>query len=61
MVGWNQVDDLLGLGCRDRRLETTMAHLEILVQDAEVAVQLQADARARLRHLVPRLPAMCRV
>ena len=48
MVGWNQVDDLLGLGCRDRRLETTMAHLEILVQDAEVAVQLQADARARL-------------
>ena len=34
---------------------------EILVQDAEVAVQLQADARARLRHLVPRLTAMCRV
>src|SRR5215813_11230140 len=37
-----QVDDLLGLDCRDRRLDTMIAHLETLVQDAEVAVQLQA-------------------
>jgi Phosphotransferase enzyme family len=55
-----QVDDLLGLGCRDRRLETMLAHLETLVQDAEVAVQLQADEQVRLRHLMPRLTAMCR-
>jgi hypothetical protein len=53
-----QVDDLLSLGCRDRRLETMMAHLETLVQDAAVAVQLKADEQARLRHLMPRLTAM---
>ena len=55
-----QVDDLLGLGCRDRRLETMLAHLETLVQDPEVAAQLQADEQAQLRHLMPRLTAMCR-
>ena len=53
-----QVDDLLGLGCRDRRLETMLAHLESLVHGAEVAAQLQADEQARLRHLMPQLIAM---
>jgi Phosphotransferase enzyme family len=53
-----QVDDLLGLGCRDRRLETMQAHLETLVQNAEVAAQLQADEQMQLHHLVPRLTAM---
>jgi hypothetical protein len=53
-----QVDDLLGFGCRDRRLETMLAYLEALVQDAEVAAQLQADEQARLCHLIPRLTAM---
>ena len=53
-----QVDDLLGLGCRDRRLETMLTHLETLVHDAGVVAQLQADEQARLRHLMPRLTAM---
>ena len=55
-----QVDDLLGLGCRDRRLETMLAHLEALVQNAEVAAQLQAEEQARLCYLIPRLTAMGR-
>ena len=55
-----QVDDLLGLGCRDRRLETMLAHLETLVHDAEVAAQLQTDEQTRLRYLMPRLTAMGR-
>jgi hypothetical protein len=55
-----QVDALLRLGCRDRRLEPMMAHLETLVQDAEVAAQLRADEQAQLRRLMPRLTAMCR-
>jgi hypothetical protein len=55
-----QVDDLLSLGCRDRRLETIMEPLETLVHDAEVAALLQADEQARLRHLMPRLTTMSR-
>jgi hypothetical protein len=55
-----QVDDLLGLGCRDRRLEAMLAHLETLVQDAGVTARLQADEQTRLRQLTPRLTAMAR-
>src|SRR4029453_11521169 len=55
-----QVDALLGLGCRDRRLEAMLAHLETLVQNAEVAAQLQADEQEQLRHPMPRLTAMGR-
>src|SRR5262249_7044595 len=42
-----------------RRLEIMLAHLQTLVQDAEVAAQLQVDEQARLRHLIPRLTTMC--
>jgi Phosphotransferase enzyme family len=55
-----RVDDLLAMGCLDRRLGRLAAQIDPLLEDtAMLASQLDAGEIARLRALGPRLKAIC--
>jgi len=55
-----RVDDLLTMGCLDRRLDRLAAQVDPLLEDtALVAAHLDAVEVERLRALAPRLKAIC--
>jgi hypothetical protein len=55
-----RVDDLLAIGCLDRRLDRLATQVDPLLEDtATLAAQLDAAEIARLRALAPRLKAIC--
>ena len=53
------IDDLLAIGCLDRRLHVLLEQIEPLFGDEAVLALLSADEIDRLRALVPRLKRMC--
>lgn len=53
------VDNLLAVGCLDRRLEILASQIDPLLVDDAVIALLTTDDIARLRALAPRLKAMC--
>lgn len=53
------VEDLLAVGCLDRRLDVLARQIDPLVEDEQTVALLSADEMAQLRALVPRLKAMC--
>jgi hypothetical protein len=55
----DQVDDLLQIGCRDRRLPALAAEIEPLLADPRAGEVLSAEELARLRALAPRLRSAC--
>ena len=56
----SRVDDLLAMGCLDRRLDRLAAQVDPLLGDtAMLASQLEAAEIERLRALGPRLKAIC--
>ena len=56
----NHVDELLGMGCLDRRLERLPTHLDGLLRDWETSPSRSDVTEAqRLRAIAPRLKAMC--
>ncbi|MBV7338059.1 phosphotransferase [Chloroflexi bacterium TSY] len=56
----DQIDELLAIGCTDRRLEKLPAKFQNLLQDDEMMSQLSAEARGRCRELLPQIQALCR-
>ncbi|MBV7338058.1 aminoglycoside phosphotransferase family protein [Chloroflexi bacterium TSY] len=54
-----QVDELLAMGCKDRRLETLPAQVEALLADQEMLSQLAVDEVERVRALLPQIQARC--
>ena len=54
-----RVDDLLCMGCVDRRLERLAGQLAGLLTDTEALAGLSADERERLSSLVPHLQRLC--
>lgn len=50
-----QVDKLLEMGCRDRRLTHLMGQIDGLVEDSHIVGKLKASEIERLRELMPRL------
>jgi hypothetical protein len=53
------IDQLLALGCIDRRLERLAASIDALVESPETAAAIGAQQLSRLRSLGPRLKKMC--
>jgi hypothetical protein len=53
------VDELLELGCHDRRLEHLSAQMAALATDAAALSGLTDSERAQFREALPRLQAMC--
>jgi hypothetical protein len=53
------VEDLLAVGCLDRRLEILSQQIDPLLQDADILALLSPDEIAQLQALAPRLKAMC--
>jgi hypothetical protein len=54
-----RVDDLLRVGCIDRRLDVLVRQIDPLLEESHVLGMLSAEQRARFRTLGPRLKAMC--
>jgi hypothetical protein len=52
-------DDLLKIGCLDRRLDRLLAHVDALLVDGEVLAELDAPEADRLRALGPRIAEIC--
>lgn len=55
----SSVDELLAVGCLDRRLNILKAQIDPLMNDEEALSPLSADEIAQLRAVAPRLKAMC--
>jgi hypothetical protein len=55
----SMIDDLLSIGCLDRRLDVLAAQIDPLLSDESVLTELNADEIARVRSDAPRLKAMC--
>ena len=53
------VDDLLAVGCLDRRLHVLATQIDPLLQDGAVLALISAEEATQLRALAPRLKAMC--
>ena len=56
----DQVDELLAVGCLDRRLEVLEAQIDPLVADDDATRKLTEEERAELADLVPALREFCR-
>jgi Phosphotransferase enzyme family len=54
------VDELLALGCVDRRLDWLVREVHELLADAEAVAALDEDKVARLRELEPTFASLCR-
>jgi len=54
-----RVDELLAMGCMDRRLNVLANQIDPLLNDADVLSGLPEAEMAQLRALAPRLKAMC--
>jgi aminoglycoside phosphotransferase (APT) family kinase protein len=54
-----RVDDLVAIGCLDRRLSTLPAQVAALADDAEALVDLTVAERDQLRALAPRVGGLC--
>jgi hypothetical protein len=55
----SQVEDLLAIGCLDRRLDILSTQIDPLLSNDEALALLAVDEIAQLRALAPRLKAMC--
>ncbi|MBX3080833.1 MAG: aminoglycoside phosphotransferase family protein [Anaerolineae bacterium] len=53
------IDELLAVGCLDRRLDVLRSQIDPLLSDDEALAPLSPDEITRLRALAPRLKAMC--
>ena len=53
------IEDLLAVGCLDRRLDILAQQIDPLLNDESVLDLLEEDGIARLHALAPRLKAMC--
>jgi phosphotransferase family enzyme len=53
------VEDLLAVGCLDRRLNILAQQIDPLLNNVQLAGLLPTDEMSRLRALVPRLKTMC--
>jgi hypothetical protein len=54
-----RVDELLSLGCKDRRLSVLASQVEPLVDVAATLPELTADEMTALRNAAPRLHGLC--
>jgi hypothetical protein len=54
-----QIDELLAIGCLDRRLEVLASQIDPLLADDEALSPMTVDEIAQIRSLGPRLKAMC--
>ncbi|GIK38084.1 MAG: hypothetical protein BroJett011_19170 [Chloroflexota bacterium] len=54
-----QVDDLLAMGCLDRRLDRLAAQIEPLLNDPEATAELDENEIKQLQELLPQLKARC--
>jgi hypothetical protein len=55
-----QIDELLAIGCLDRRLDILESQIDPLLADDEALSPMTTDEIAKIRSLGPRLKAMCR-
>jgi len=55
-----QVEELLAVGCLDRRLNVLSAQIDPLLADEEALSQLSPEEMTQLQALIPRLRAMCK-
>jgi aminoglycoside phosphotransferase (APT) family kinase protein len=54
-----QVDELLAMGCLDRRLDRLAAQIEPLLNDPEATAELDENEIKQLQALIPQLKARC--
>ncbi len=55
----NHIDDLLAVGCLDRRLDVLTSQIDPLMNDESTLATLTVEEIAEVRRLAPRLKAMC--
>jgi hypothetical protein len=55
-----QIDELLAIGCLDRRLEVLASQIDPLLADDAALSPMTTDEISQIRSLGPRLKAMCR-
>lgn len=55
-----KIDELLAIGCIDRRLAKLAEQIDLLLHDAEIMAYVEPDKQQQLLSAAPRLTALCR-